>query len=83
MAKFEIDIDLCLKERKPYRVTNASKTLRKYVMASCLNELQWVAKEKLGLKKESKILICLEKDGIEVHDEEFFQKNGLCNSIYC
>jgi len=74
MAEFEIDIDLCLKDRRLFIVTNASKTLRKYVMASCFSELQWLAKEKLGLKM--KCTIFLEKDGTEV-DEEFFKK--LCD----
>ena len=50
-------------------------------MASCLSELQWLAKEKLGLKKESKILICLEKDGTEVHEEEIFQKMGYATQF--
>ena len=70
MAQFEIDIDLCLKDRRLFIVTNASKTLRKYVMASCFSELQWVAKEKLGLKMKCKISIYLEKDGTKVDDEE-------------
>ena len=25
MAQFEIDIDLCLKDRRPFKITNASK----------------------------------------------------------
>ena len=36
MAQFEIDIDLCLKDRRPFRVANATKTVRKCVMANCL-----------------------------------------------
>jgi len=74
MAQFEIDIDLCLKNRKVFIVTNTSKTLKKFVMASFLGELQWEAKEKLGLNMKSKILLCLEKDGTCIDDEELFQK---------
>jgi hypothetical protein len=73
MAQFEIDIDLCLKDRRPFKVTNASKTIKKYAMASCLGELQWVAKQKLDLKMDSKIAIYLEKDGTKFDDQNFFQ----------
>ena len=74
MAQFEIDIDLCLKNRKVFIVTNTSKTLKKFVMASFLGELQWEAKEKLGLNMKSKILLSLEKDGTPVDNEELFKK---------
>ena len=74
MAQFEIDIDLCLKNRKVFIVTNTSKTLKKFVMASFLGELQWEAKEKLGLNMRSKILLSLEKDGTLVDNEELFKK---------
>jgi len=74
MAQFEIDIDSCLKNRKVFIVTNASKTLKKFVMASFLGELQWEAKEKLGLNMKSKILLSLEKDGTPVDNEELFKK---------
>ena len=69
MAEFEIDVDLCLKNRKVFIVTNTSKTLKKFVMASFLGELQWEAKEKLDLNTKSKILLCLEKDGTPVDNE--------------
>ena len=74
MAQFEIDVDLCLKNRKVFIVTNTSKTLKKFVMASFLGELQWEAKEKLGLNMKSKILLSLEKDGTPVDNEELFKK---------
>ena len=73
MAQFEIDIDLCFEKRRLFKVTNVSKTLKKYVMASCLGELQWEARQKLGLKMDSKIVICLEKCGTEIDSEKSFQ----------
>ena len=74
MAQFEIDIDLCIKDRKPFRVANADKTIRKGVMASCLDELQWLAKQKLDLKGDAKVSLFLEKDGTEVEEQNFFEK---------
>ena len=74
MAQFEIDIDLCIKDRKPFRVANADKTVRKGVMASCLGELQWLAKQKLNLKSDAKVSLFLEKDGTEVEEQSFFEK---------
>ena len=74
MAQFEIDIDLCLKDKRPFKIANASKVKRKCVMASCLDELQWLSKSKLDLNPEAKVSIFLEKDGTEVDDQTFFEK---------
>ena len=74
MAQFEIDIDLCLKDKRPFKIANASKVKRKCVMASSLDELQWLSKSKLDLKPEAKVSIFLEKDGTEVDDQFFFEK---------
>ena len=74
MAQFEIDIDLCLKDKRPFKITNASKQLRKCVMVSCLDELRWLSKSKLDLKPEAKVSIFLEKDGTEVDDQKYFEK---------
>ena len=74
MAQFEIDIDLCLKDRRPFKITNESKILRRCVVASSLNELQWLSKSKLNLNPRSKVSIFIEKDGTEVDDQNFFEK---------
>ena len=74
MAQFEIDIDLCLKDKRPFKIANASKRLRKCVMVSCLDELRWLSKSKLDLKPEAKVSIFLEKDGTEVDDQKYFEK---------
>ena len=74
MAQFEIDIDLCLKDKRPFKIANASKDKRKCVMVSCLDELQWLSKSKLDLKPEAKVSIFLEKDGTEVDDQNYFEK---------
>ena len=73
MAPFEIDIDLCLKNRKSFKITNDSKILRRCVLASCLDELQWLSKSKLNLNPKAKVSIFLEKDGTEVDDQKFFE----------
>ena len=74
MAQFEIDIDLCLKDKRPFKITNASRDLRRCVMASCLDELKWLSKSKLNLNPQAKILMFLEKDGTEVDNQMFFEK---------
>ena len=74
LTPFEIDIDLCLKDRRPFKITNASKILRRCVMASSLDELQWLSKSKLNLNPQAKVSIFLEKDGTEVDDQNFFEK---------
>ena len=88
MAQFEIDIDLCLKDKRPFKITNASKRLRKCVMVSCLDELRWLSKSKLDLKPEAKVSIFLEKDGTEVDDQKYFEKlrweiSGFCLLSFC
>ena len=74
LTPFEIDIDLCLKDRRPFKITNESKILRRCVMASSLDELQWLSKSKLNLNPQAKVSIFLEKDGTEVDDQNFFEK---------
>ena len=73
-APFEIDIDLCLKDRRPFKIANESKVLRRCVMASCLDELKWLSKSKLNLNPQAKVSIFLEKDGTEVDNQMFFEK---------
>ena len=74
MAQFEIDIDLCLKDRRPFKITNASRVLRRCVMASCLDELEWLSKSKLDLNPQAKVSMFLEKDLTKVDDQSFFEK---------
>ena len=73
-APFEIDIDLCLKDRRPFKIANESKILRRCAMASCLDELKWLSKSKLNLNPQAKLSIFLEIDGTEVDDQMFFEK---------
>ena len=74
MAQFEIDIDLCLKDRRPFKITNTSRVLRRCVMASCLDELEWLSKSKLDLNPQAKVSVFLEKDLTKVDDQNFFEK---------
>ena len=74
MAQFEIDIDLCLKDKRPFKITNASRDLRRCVMASCLDELEWLSKSKLDLNPQAKVSVFLEKDLTKVDDQNFFEK---------
>ena len=70
---FEIDVDLFLKPPRPFRLTDSSKTLRKGVMSSCLDELLFQAKMKMNIDPQVKVSLVLEEDETEVDNEEFFQ----------
>ena len=61
LTPFEIDIDLCLKDKRPFKIANASKVKRVCVMASCLDELQWLSKSKLNVNPGAKVSIFLLK----------------------
>ena len=74
MAQFEIDIELCLKDRRPFKITNTSRRLRRCAMASCLDELEWLSKSKLDINSQAKVSMFLEKDGTEIDDQSFFEK---------
>ena len=69
---FEIDVDLYLKPLKPFCLTDSTRTLRKGVMASCLDELLFQAKLKMNLDPQTKVSLEME-DKTEVDNEEFFQ----------
>ena len=70
---FEIDVDLFLKPPRPFRLTDSTRTLRKGVMSSCLDELLFQAKLKMNLGPQVKVSLVLEEDETEVDNEEFFQ----------
>ena len=70
---FEIDVDLFLKLPRPFRLTDSTKTLRKGVVSSCLEELLFQAKMKMNIDPQVKISLVLEEDETEVDNEEFFQ----------
>ena len=76
---FEIDVDLYLKPLKPFRLTDSTRTLRKGVMASCLDELLFQAKLKMNLESQAKVSLVL-RDKTEVDNEEFFQNlKDICS----
>jgi hypothetical protein len=70
---FEVDVDLYLKPPRPFRLTDSTRTLRKGVMSSCLDELLFQAKLKINLDPQVKVSLVLEEDETEVDNEEFFQ----------
>ena len=70
---FEIDVDLFLKPPRPFRLTDSTKTLRKGVVSSCLDELLFQAKMKMNIDPQVKVSLVLEEDETEVDSEEFFQ----------
>ena len=70
---FKIDVDLFLKPPRPFRLTDSTKTLRKGVVSSCLEELLFQAKMKMNIDPQVKVSLVLEEDETEVDNEEFFQ----------
>ena len=70
---FEIDVDLFLKLPRPFRLIDSTRTLRKGVMSSCLDELLYQAKMKMNIDPQVKVSLVLEEDETEVDSEEFFQ----------
>lgn len=56
---------------KPFRVTNAERSLKKGLTAHALKDLLHKAKESLNVSNES--VLVLEEDGTEIHSEDFFQ----------
>ena len=70
---FEIDVDLYLKPPRPFRLTDSTRNLRIGVMASCLDELLFLAKLKIELDPQVEVSLVLEEDETRVDTEEFFQ----------
>ncbi|KAJ8927820.1 hypothetical protein NQ314_019702 [Rhamnusium bicolor] len=55
---------------KPFKITNASREIRKGVVASSLEDLTSKVLEKLNIGGD--ITVVLETDGTEIDDEEYF-----------
>ena len=60
-------------ERKPYKIVDRSREMKKGVMAESLDELVERGKEKLNYPMDKQVYVVLEEDGTEVDEEEYFQ----------
>ena len=67
--------------RRPVKVWNSGRTVRKALVVSTYEEFQRKGREKLGLSSEEPVSIVLEGDGTQVDDGEYFQTLPE-NSIY-
>ena len=67
--------------RRPVKVWNSGRTVRKALVVSTYEEFQRKGREKLGLSSEEPVCIVLEGDGTQVDDGEYFQTLPE-NSIY-
>lgn len=56
---------------KPFRVTNAERSLKKGLTAHALEDLLYKVKESLNVSNET--VLVLEEDGTEISSEDFFQ----------
>ena len=59
--------------RKPYKALDRTRSLKKGVMATSLEEFIRRGKEKLGYTNNSEVYAVLEEDGTEVDEDDYFQ----------
>ena len=59
--------------RKPYKLIDRKREVKKGVMAESLEELTCRGKAKLNYAIDKKVYVVLEEDGTEVDEEEYFQ----------
>jgi len=59
--------------RKPYKVMDRTRSVKKGVMAASLEEFVGRGKEKLGYSTNTEVYAVLEEDGTEVDEDDYFQ----------
>jgi len=59
--------------RKPYKVLDRTRTFKKGVMASSLDEFILSSRRKLSYPPEKQLVVVLEEDGTEVDEDDYFQ----------
>eukprot|EP00090_Calanus_glacialis_P047076 TRINITY_DN9547_c0_g1_i1.p1 TRINITY_DN9547_c0_g1~~TRINITY_DN9547_c0_g1_i1.p1 ORF type:complete len:211 (-),score=97.42 TRINITY_DN9547_c0_g1_i1:453-1085(-) len=62
-----------MSSRKPYKVLDRTRSVKKGVMAANLEELLGRGKEKLGYSTNTEVYAVLEEDGTEVDEDDYFQ----------
>jgi len=60
-------------QRRPYKVLDRTRSLKKGVMAATLDELLEKSRTKLGYEMDRQLLAVLEEDGTEVEEDDYFQ----------
>ena len=59
--------------RKPYKVMDRTRSVKKGVMASSLEDFVMSSKRKLAYPGDRDVSVVLEEDGTEVDDNDYFQ----------
>ena len=59
--------------KRPYKVTDRLRQIRKGIVAKSLIDLRQKAMEKFGYAEDQEVYLVLEEDGTELDDEEYFQ----------
>ena len=59
--------------RKPYKVLDRTRSVKKGVMASSLEEFITSAQRKLCYSPDTAVVVVLEEDGTEVDEDDYFQ----------
>jgi len=62
-----------MSSRKPYKVMDRTRSVKKGVMAASLEEFVGRGKEKLGYSTNTEVYAVLEEDGTEVDEDDYFQ----------
>ena len=61
------------RKRRPFKVLNRMRTMKKGLMAGTLEELVRTGKEKLSYMTGQDVVVVLEEDGTEVKEDVHFQ----------
>ena len=59
--------------KRPFKVTDRLRQIRKGIVAKSLKDLMKKSVEKLGYDPRQEVYLVLEEDGTEIDDEEYFQ----------
>ncbi|XP_046644075.1 uncharacterized protein LOC124329109 isoform X2 [Daphnia pulicaria] len=62
-----------IRERRPWKIWDASRIKKRLVLASSLEELHRKGREKIDYSKEETVYLVLETDGTYVDDDEFLK----------
>ena len=61
------------RRRRPFKVLDRLRTVKKGLMAENLEELVRSAKDKLSYLVDQDVVVVLEEDGTEVDEDDYFQ----------
>ncbi|KAJ8319814.1 hypothetical protein KUTeg_001401 [Tegillarca granosa] len=57
---------------RPFKIWNQDRSIKKSIIASCLEELKVKGKDKLCILPTEPVTVVLEDDGTEIDDDDYF-----------